>query len=216
MGIAERKERERQELRSKILEAANKMLAEVGYENTSLRKIAKAIEYSPGTIYLHFKNKDELFFAIHEEGFNILFERLSPAMAIKNPVDRLRKLGENYLQFAADHPDYYDLMFMQRGPMNFIQEKLNPEKDEMTAAKWAAVKRSFGCLYQTVYDLIEQGYVPNADINTTTFFVWSTMHGMTALSICKRLENLYPENHIPDLMEKTMNMLQDLMIQKKN
>ena len=216
MGIAERKEREKLELRSKILEAANKMLAEEGYENTSLRKIAKAIEYSAGTIYLHFKNKDELFFAIHEEGFNLLFERLSPAMEIENPVDRLRNLGERYLQFAADHPDYYDLMFLQRGPMNFIQEELDPDGDEAKAAKWAAVRRSFGCLYQTIHDLIEQGYLPGRDLNTTTFFVWSTMHGMTALSICKRLENLYPENHIPDLMNQTMTMLQDMMIKKKD
>ena len=96
MGISERKEREKQELRSKILEAANKMLAKEGYEKTSLRKIAKEVEYSVGTIYLYFKNKDELFFAIHEEGFNLLYEKLAPAMEIKNPVDRLHNLGERY------------------------------------------------------------------------------------------------------------------------
>ena len=92
--------------------------------------------------------------------------------------------------------------------MNFIEGELDPCRGEENAAKWAAVRRSFGCLYQTVQDLIEQDKLKTNDVNLTSFFIWSTMHGMTALSICKRLENIYPENHIPDLMSETMQLLQ--------
>jgi AcrR family transcriptional regulator len=61
MGILERKEREKQEMRDLILNVATEMFIEEGYDKTSIRKIADKIEYSPATIYLYFKDKDEIF-----------------------------------------------------------------------------------------------------------------------------------------------------------
>ena len=60
MGIAERKEREREEVKDLILNAAREIFLSEGYENTSIRKIATKIEYSPGIIYHHFKDKNDL------------------------------------------------------------------------------------------------------------------------------------------------------------
>ncbi len=74
MGITERKEREKQEKRTLILEAATKMFLEDGFDKTSLRNIADKIEYSPATIYLYFKDKNELFYAIQEKGFELLLK----------------------------------------------------------------------------------------------------------------------------------------------
>ena len=67
MGINERKEREREEIRELILNAAREIFVEEGYEHTSMRKIAQKIEYSPGTIYHHFKDKSDLLLALHDE-----------------------------------------------------------------------------------------------------------------------------------------------------
>lgn len=78
MTIAARKQREKEEMRALILDAARKIFLEKGYEHTSIRNIAEKIEYSPGTIYLYFKEKDEIFHALHEEGFRRLLERCSP------------------------------------------------------------------------------------------------------------------------------------------
>ena len=55
MGVTERKERERQEMRQRILDAAQQVFVEEGYEKASIRNIAERIEYSPATIYLYFK-----------------------------------------------------------------------------------------------------------------------------------------------------------------
>ena len=60
MGISERRERDRQAVRSKILDAARDLFAAEGYDAVTMRRIAEAIEYSPTTIYLHFKDKDAL------------------------------------------------------------------------------------------------------------------------------------------------------------
>ena len=79
MTIATRKQREKEEMRQLILEAAKKIFLEKGYEQASIRNIAEVIEYSPGTIYLYFKEKDEIFHELHEQGFRKLVEYMSPA-----------------------------------------------------------------------------------------------------------------------------------------
>jgi AcrR family transcriptional regulator len=67
MTIANRKERQKEELRGKILEAAKALFIERGFEETSIRNIAEKIEYSPTTIYLYFKDKDDIFYSLHQE-----------------------------------------------------------------------------------------------------------------------------------------------------
>ena len=69
MGIKERKEREKNQLRAKIMDATAEILIREGYEKTTIRKVAQAIEYSPRTVYLYFKDKDSLLMEIIEEGF---------------------------------------------------------------------------------------------------------------------------------------------------
>jgi len=61
MGIQERKERERERRRQQIIVAAKRVFSEKGFNKATMEDIAKEAELSPGTIYLYFKNKDELY-----------------------------------------------------------------------------------------------------------------------------------------------------------
>ena len=72
MGIKERQERDREAVRRAILDAARELFVTEGYQNVSIRKIAERIEYSPAAIYLYFPSKDDIFFALAEEGFRLL------------------------------------------------------------------------------------------------------------------------------------------------
>ena len=69
MGIKERQERDREAVRRAILDAARELFVTEGYQNVSIRKIAERIEYSPAAIYGYFSSKDDIFFALAEEGF---------------------------------------------------------------------------------------------------------------------------------------------------
>ena len=69
MGIKERQDRERAAVRQAILDAARDLFVTEGYRTVSMRKIAERIEYSPAAIYGYFASKDEIFFALVEEGF---------------------------------------------------------------------------------------------------------------------------------------------------
>ena len=73
MGVKERQERERETVARSILDAARHLFVTHGYEEVSIRKIAERIEYSPAAIYSYFPSKDDIFFALAEEGFRVLF-----------------------------------------------------------------------------------------------------------------------------------------------
>ena len=117
MGISERKEREKVELKRLILQAAKDVFLEKGYDQTSIRGIADRIEYSPTTIYLYFKDKASILHEIHAEGFLMLNQNMSVLLTVADPYERLKKMGKIYIEFAVQHPGLYDLMFIQASPM---------------------------------------------------------------------------------------------------
>src|SRR5947207_2361237 len=123
MSITERKQREREEMRTLILDAARKIFLEKGYYEASLRNIAEEIDYSPGTIYLYFKDKDEIFHALHEEGFRRMLGKMQPLEHVTDPFERLKAMGLVYLEFAKNNKDFYDLMFIMQAPIKHEHEK---------------------------------------------------------------------------------------------
>lgn len=116
MGIKERQDRERQAVRDSILEAARDLFITEGYRHVSIRKIAERIEYSPAAIYSYFPGKDDIFFALAEEGFRRLDEKVrgSTAVADAPPLDRLRRCWWSFYEFSKEQPQYFELMFVDR------------------------------------------------------------------------------------------------------
>jgi AcrR family transcriptional regulator len=115
MTIANRKERQKEELRAKILQAAKVLFIEKGFEETSIRNIAEKIEYSPTTIYLYFKDKDDIFHAVHQEGFKLLLNQyFKPLSHVKAPFERLKAISLAYITFAVENPELYHLMFINK------------------------------------------------------------------------------------------------------
>ena len=117
MGIRERHERDREAVRRAILDVARDLFVTEGYQNISLRKIAERIEYSPAAIYGYFACKDDIFFALAEEGFHLLRgdepgrRRRLDGLA---PLDRIREMFWHVYEFSREHPQYFALMFVDR------------------------------------------------------------------------------------------------------
>lgn len=200
MGIAERKEREKEEMRKLIIDTATRLFIGQGFDKTSMRNIAEAMEYSPATIYLYFKDKSELFNAIHTQGFQMFFEYLSQVQVIEDPMDRLNKLGQQYIKFAVENPGYYDLMLIMRLPMN-------AEKNE---EDWDEGDKSHKILTSTVADCIEQGYFEGQDPAVISFMIWSQVHGICSMMIRERMK-FYPEGAREELMYEAKRVFTEML-----
>ena len=111
MGIAERREREREQRRSSILDAAEKLFFDHGVDKTTMDEVADEAELSKGTLYLYFKNKEDLYHAIHFRGMNVLRNMFLEAFeSHQKGIDKVRAVGEAYLSFSRKYPNYYDAM----------------------------------------------------------------------------------------------------------
>lgn len=195
MGIAERKEREKQQMRESILSASMKLFVEHGFEKTSIRKIAQAIEYSPATIYLYFKDKNELFYELHTIAFNRFLEAFQKSGWVEDPFERLRFIGRGYIDFALQHPEQYDLMFIMRSPLEGKEDKED----------WHQGKASFQILEDTVKECLEKGLIRPGDYRSISYSLWANVHGICSLAIRNRLV-MYEEQD-QDLIMESYNFL---------
>ncbi|WP_426745164.1 TetR/AcrR family transcriptional regulator [Myxococcus faecalis] len=181
MGIKERREREKQATRQRILDAARELYGQEGYEAMTMRRVAERIEYSPTAIYVHFKDKAALVRELCTHDFLRFAEVLNKVARVKDPLERLRKMGRAYVDFAREHPTTYRLLFMDRLPAEVgskSEESLeqdNPEQD------------AYAFLRKTVQEAKDAGcFKPeHQDVELVSQVVWGGVHGLVALHLVK-------------------------------
>jgi len=181
MGVAERKERHKEDLKKDILTAAKQLFTEKGFEATSIRAIAEKIEYSPATIYLYYKDKNEIVHALHQDGFNLLMQHFSKINFSQPAFARLIALGRAYMQFAFEHPDVYTLLFSMKEPMQHVAA---------CEIEWHEGDKAFSLLYKTVEDCKQEGYFKDMESVGLSFMIWSAMHGLCTLRTSGHLEHM--------------------------
>ena len=197
MGIQERKEKQKLEIRKLILDASIKLFIEEGFDSVTIRRIADLIEYSPTTVYLYFKDKDEIFSALHDIGFQKMAELNKNLVSINNPLLRLHKMGENYLSFGMENPEFYDLMFILDEPMKKL---LEPE------CEWLPGDAAIGVLKATVTECIEKGYIAKGDPHLVSLSIWSFVHGLVSLAIRDRMEKFVTQKEmLLPVMKESLN-----------
>lgn len=194
MGISERKEKQKLEIRKAILDASMKLFVEQGYENVSIRKIADLIEYSPTTVYLYFKDKNEILFNLHEIGFQKMGAHTADLWAIKNPLVRLHKMGEYYIKFGLENPEFYDLMFILQAPMEALQAVENCE--------WKSGDQALGRLKEVLQECMDKQLIVQGDVDATAMAIWGLVHGMVSLAIRRRFDKVVPVEQIVPMMNK--------------
>jgi len=204
MGIAERREIDKERMRGRILEAAMKLFLKEGFERVTIRAIAKAIEYSPATIYLYFKDKNEILFALQTIGFEKLYKKQQDVLTIKDPWKRLRQHGKIYVEFALKNPEYYDLMFIMRGSVVKMKEK----------EKWESGQRSYEFLKENIRECMSAGYLTQTNEDIATFAKWSLTHGMASLIIRDRAIML-PKEHLNAIIEGALDFMMESIKKKE-
>ena len=179
MGTKERRERERAEVREKILEAARELFVSQGYEAVTMRKIADRIEYSPTAIYLHFKDKESVLRELCDADFHALARKFGKIGRIADPIERLKKAAHAYVEFGLDHPNHYQLMFMTPHPPI--------DKEESTVEKGNPEEDAYAFLTNTIAEGITAGrFRPEfRDPEELAQIVWAAAHGIVSLQVAK-------------------------------
>ena len=197
MGVKERKERQKENLRQEILDAASEMFASEGYANVSMRKIAEQIEYSPTTIYLYFKDKNDLLNQICEDTFSKLYVKISAIQSeSENPLECLRKGLRAYIEFGLEHPNHYEVTFITP-IMEYLGEEIHPYEGSMG-------ERTFNFLRWQVDACVAGGYFRKGDVDTMSQTMWAAMHGLTSILIGHSDFPFVERSRLIDCMTETM------------
>jgi AcrR family transcriptional regulator len=172
MGITDRKQRQKEEVRASILEAAWEMIVTEGWPSFSIRKVADAIEYSVPVIYSHFENKDAILLEFNRKGFQLLAEALVKAKAGKEkPADQLRVMGRAYWDFAFSNKEYYQLMFGLGIPTCDI------------ASRIPALADFNRVIMDSLVAMVEPGKKPSFDPWLKYQSFWSMLHGLVSINM---------------------------------
>lgn len=190
MGIKERKKRDAGKMRSRILKAAMELYVKGGYENVTMRRIAAKIEYSPGTIYLYFQNKNDIMLQLCYQGFERLLAHQDKLEKIADPLERLSAGGRYYLAFALENPEFYELMFTTTE----VLRDSGPDQE-------AAPLRAFRKFAENVKACLDAGIFSAGEVETTAIALWATLHGLASLQIKGRLRFL-PEESLDKVVEQ--------------
>jgi len=111
LGISERKEREKEQRKNAIIDAAEKIIFSKGLEVATMDEIAEKAEFSKGTLYLYFKNKEDLYLAIHARGARILRQMFEHAVKKqKKGIDKVLAVGNAYFEYSKKYADYFNAM----------------------------------------------------------------------------------------------------------
>lgn len=177
MGIAERRERERQALRVRILDAARELFAKRGYEAVTMREIAARIEYSATALYSHFADKESLVRELCRQDFTAFAGHMLKEVAGSggDPLERFARAGLVYLRFAEHYPQHYRLMFMTDLPPTPPEEG---EREDPAHNAYVFVRALVNDLLQN--ELLRPE-LTDPDLIAQT--IWATAHGAAALDL---------------------------------
>jgi AcrR family transcriptional regulator len=166
-------------LRETILTESRSMMIREGFANLSMRKIATEVGVTATSIYLHFKNKEDLLYALMDESITDLNNNLQlAAESGSDPLESLEAVARTYIEFGLAHPQEYEMVFLVRA-----EELPRYPKD-----KFREARRGYEILASLIRDGIEAGLLDDDDPLTSAYTIWAQMHGVVSVILNRRLD----------------------------
>ena len=191
MGIKERQVRDREAVRRSILDAARELFVAEGFQNVSIRKIAERIEYSPAAIYGYFPSKDDIFFALAEEGLRLLGDpgavHHDPRFKDAPPLERVRAVFWRLYEFSREQPQYFALIFVDRSVPRISREY----------ERFAFARDRKQHIIEALQACVDAGELPGT-LNTAVA-MRALMVGVVGVAVLQLSDRLGPEED-PDLL----------------
>ncbi len=198
-----RRARERAEMEAHILDVARAMFVRDGYEAVTLRKIAKAIEYSPGTIYQYFKDKQTLIMAIIQNDYLALRDTLLECLEISDYVERVIEMAHRYAVWGITHPNHYRLLLLPPPAWKF-------QKENMWQQEKPPIEKDALYLLNTFVEAgIRAGLLKDkyTDAGLVASTLWAGLHGLVLLEIAMQEQGPFRGDTAGASFERRFDMI---------
>jgi AcrR family transcriptional regulator len=195
MGVSERRQRDKENLRRRILEVSREIVIAEGFDALTIRRVADAVEYAPGTLYLYFENRDAIARALCLEVYQAMYAALSPVAKVKEPAKRLRAFLRKYVTFALDQPEMYRLALMSDPKFSDVLLRDGPIEGSNGPGQ-----KTFALLVQTIAELRQK----EAGAFALAEMVWVSVHGLVSLKIVCHAYPVTPADTLADMLADTL------------
>lgn len=180
MGVTERRIREKERKRSTMLDAAESILLEKGLDHLSMEDVAGRAEVSKGSLYQYFQNKNDLVLGICYRATHLLNESFEEVLeSNRSGLMLVRELGERYLNYVKNHPQYYSSMkFLD----NLHSSGVGGESDYLELCTQNR-QEGFRLMVEAIQRGIDDGSIKNDfPAEQLALLFWSTSHGVVTIS----------------------------------
>lgn len=190
MGIQERREREREERKDSILEAAEQIFFSKGYDTTTMDEIAEKAEYAKGTLYTYFSSKEELYLAIIVKGVKILREYfLNYSEKGRNGLEKVKKIGEGFMAYFEKYPQY----FMPKIFYDVKKHEINSESEVLQEYRKISYELNEIMKNNIILGIKDGSIQKHLDPKKLTIMLWASATGLMMLLDSKKelLNSIY-------------------------
>lgn len=206
---AERREEEKERRRGEIVDAAERLYAEVGWDVVTMERVAKKARLSRALIYVYFQDKNDLLLAISERALADLRERfIEAAAAQKSGLDKVQAIGRAYVQFQQDMPYRFDAC----SRFHAHQAAGQPTDEACAAAGDAVIAVIVEALMRGQADGSIRKNIGNPA--QVCVMLWAFTHGLIQIGTNKTQEIARHGVNVPQLMEGSFSMLRYMLAAK--
>jgi TetR/AcrR family transcriptional regulator len=185
LGTAERKQREKLRRQEAIIDAAEQVILERGFEAATMDEIADKAELSKGTLYLYFKNKTALYLAICLRGSQKLNSRFVKVLSMDKPgIELIRILGETYLNFVRENPIYFHAFSYYES----IQDQDFLKKNKMAQLCEDNSREAMAYITRTLQIGMQDGTIDDRyDPKELAVMIWASSRGIVQVAYLKSM-----------------------------
>lgn len=204
---SDRQLRKKEEIKKLILDASRDIISKEGVQGLSIRKITKAIEYSPAIVYHYFKDKSEIVDAIMNEGFGRIIASINSVQRNeREPEKEIKEIFNNYIRTTLEYPEEYKAFVLNDDPtitkrITILEQGITEKKPTLKALK------------ENIQRGIDLGRYSPRDPELTAQIIWTSISGLLIRII---IEKDIPKDQIDRLIEHQFIMLfEGLLVKNK-
>jgi AcrR family transcriptional regulator len=207
--IADRRQEEKDRRRAEIVDAAENLYREIGWDAVTMDAVARKARLSRALVYVYFKDKSELHLAITERSLEALRTRFEEASArVRTGIDQIEAMGRAYMAFGLEFPHYFDACARLEQRATDSAEKGSTE---------AAVMEMGRRVHEVVVAALEAGQRDGSiradigDLNVTSRVLWGFTHGLMQIAITKARPLAEAGIVVPQLTQQAIVMIRYML-----
>jgi AcrR family transcriptional regulator len=212
--IAERRQEEKDRRRNEIVDAAEELYREVGWDAVTMDAVARRARLSRALVYVYFKDKTDLHFAIAVRAMEVLHQRfLAAAQRSQTGAEKVQAIGRAYIEYAHDFPHYFDACARL--------ELHTPSGSEPTPQEMLCFEAS-KLPHEVVVEALHVGQRDGSirpdigDLDVTARVLWGFSHGLIQIAMTKGEVLARSGIAVPQLTDQAMDLLTYSLTGKKS